>query len=88
MSKQKYEEKIEQWLVKWEEKFRTASTGKDHTFQEKLNEMKVVHQDIRDKLNEMKQQNENDGWEDMKSRVDKLVGHIDESFRESLAYFH
>jgi hypothetical protein len=86
-TRQEYEAKLEKWLEKWEDKIRTAEAGGEKPFQEKLDEMKVVHRDIRGKLSDMKQ-SDDDRWQDMKDRVDKMVGHIDESFRESLAYFH
>ena len=86
-SKHEYETQLEDWLAKWEARIQKAESGEGHPFQEKLDEMKVVHTDIRKKLSAMKQSEDAD-WQDMKARVDKVVGHIDESFRESLAYFH
>lgn len=87
-TRHEYEAKLEKWLEKWDEKFQSAASAEEHPLQEKLDDMKVVHLDIREKLQEMKQSDDDKEWMDMKERVDNLVGHIDESFRESLAYFH
>jgi len=86
-NRQEYETQLGNWLENWGKKIQTVESETDHPFQEKLDEMKIVHQDIRGKLDEMKQSDENH-WVDMRSRVDKIMGHIDTSFRESLAYFH
>jgi len=86
-NRQEYEAHLESWLDNWDKKIQTVASETDHPLQEKLDDMKIVHQDIRGKLDEMKQSDDNH-WEDMRARVDKIMGHIDTSFRESLAYFH
>lgn len=85
--RQEYEAQLEAWLENWNKKIQAVESETNHPFQEKLDDMKIVHQDIRGKFDEMKQSDDNH-WEDMRARVDKIMGHIDTSFRESLAYFH
>lgn len=87
-ARHEYEVELEKWLEKWDEKFQSAAWAEEHPLREKLDDMKVVHLDIREKFQEMKQSDDDKEWMNMKERVDKLVGHIDASFRESLAYFH
>jgi hypothetical protein len=86
-NRQEYEAHLENWLENWGKKIQTVESETAHPFQAKLDDMKIVHQDIRGKLDEMKQSDDSH-WEHMRARVDKIMGHIDTSFRESLAYFH
>ncbi|WP_022666999.1 hypothetical protein [Desulfospira joergensenii] len=89
-NRKKYENKLKDWLNKWEKKIAELSNQADQQdlSRSKLDEIKILHQGLNTKFNELRQSENKEEWIDMKSRVEELVGHIDESFRQSLAYFH
>ncbi|HCY87144.1 MAG TPA: hypothetical protein DHV36_18570 [Desulfobacteraceae bacterium] len=92
MNRQEFESYMNNWLKTWGQTIHDIETqnggAPSEVYKAKLDEMKIVLHDMRTKVEDLQNSKDDKSWSDMKVRVEDMVGPIEESFKESLAYFH
>lgn len=96
--KEKFEAELEAWMDKWGtviEKLESgleAELGNENALKSeeriKFKRLETSHAEIKSLRDSMRETPEEKKWVDMKTRVEKMMGDIDDDFRSSLAYFH